>query len=185
MNPLRPGLRTCVPPTLLLLVASQSGCLEQSGDLLQGGPLPALGPALGPVSGSSADRSRPTDPVPSTGAESPWSRADWSPTPIVVPMASVRHQPTYVDHPLPSSGTTTAGRMVPPGVFPTADLAPTVEVDEGDVLFSAILAPFGAVLDLVGAPVRMVCTPPCSVLEGPEADWALVPTVTIDEGETR
>ena len=168
-------------PTLLLFVAGQVGCLEQSDDLLEGGPLPALGP------GSHDDEPTPrsTGPSLSTSQDSPWSRADWKPTSIVVPMASVRHQPTYVDRPLPSSGNTTAGRTVPPGAFPTAELAPTVAVDQGDVLFSAVLAPFGAVLDLVGAPVRMICSPPCSVMEGPEADWTLLPTIAVDQETPR
>ncbi len=181
MNSLHPGLRTCLAPTLLLLAAVQNGCLEQSDDLLRGGPLPTLAAAPQP----SADRSRPDVSPASISPDSPWFRADWKPTAIVVPTASVRHRPTYVDRPLPSAGPTTAGRKVPPGVFPTADLAPIVDVDEGEVLFSAILAPFGAVLDLVGAPVHMIRTPPCSILEGPEADWALVPESTPDPGVTR
>ena len=162
------------PLLLCLLVFGQSGCLEQSDDLLLGGPLPALATDAGTQTGTASPEWRSGTPSLAGTKESPWSRQDWASTSIVIPMASVRHQPTYVDPALPGTGTTTAGRTVPPGSFPTAKTALTVEVDRGDVLFSGVLAPFEAALDLVVAPVQMICSPPCAELEGPTADWTLL-----------
>ena len=167
----RPFRSTGIRIATTLTVIGLGGCIEQSDDLLGTAPLPALT--------ASDETPLPVDSLePSIGHADdadPWSRADWSPVVVAVPMASTVHQPTYVDRPLPAHGSTTGGRYTSPTAFPTAESALVVETDTGGVILSAVIAPVTAALDLVVAPVRMILCPPWTALEGPEGGWVLLP----------
>ncbi|MAC19830.1 MAG: hypothetical protein CMJ23_09200 [Phycisphaerae bacterium] len=156
---------------MLVCLAPLGGCLEQTNDLLDIEPLPALSEGATPETSSL----RTGDPSLASSSEDPWDRSDWKRVQIRIPTASVRHEPTYVDRPIAAGSPTTAGRKVPSDDFPTANTALIVETDPGVVIFSGVLAPFAAAWDLVESPIRMILTPPWSVQEGPDASWALLP----------
>ena len=147
------------------------GCLEQTNDLLDSEPLPALS---GDATKETPSLRTGTSSL-SASSEDPWNRSEWKRIQIRIPMASVRHEPTYVDRPIAAGGKTTAGRKVRSDAFPTATTALVDETDPGVVILSGLLAPIAAAWDLVESPVRMILTPPWSIQEGPEASWELLP----------
>ena len=164
------------PPTIRSLAIAfatgaiglgSSGCIEQSDDLLGTDPLPGLVP----------DPPGLVDASPSTtpASDDPWDRAHWESTRIEIPMGSTIHEPTYVDRPIAVRSDRTAGRNVSPVAFPTPESSLVVETDGGTVVLSAGVAPFAAVLDLVGAPVRMILTPPWTPQVAPTPAWELLP----------
>lgn len=162
---------------MILSLAGLAGCLEQTDDLLGTAPLPAIDPTItsNQWTGSSVPSLR-SDQDPA-----PWSRADWAPIQVAVPMASTIHQPTYVDQPLTSKGEHTAGRCTSPSMFPTSESALVVETDRDEVLLAAVTAPFTAALNLIESPIRMILAPPWTASAGPRGGWILLPRVpTID-----
>ena len=175
-----PRHSTVRPPATVILAAAclapLGGCLEQTNDLLNVAPLPAL--AGNDEPGTSSLRTG--TPSLSNSSDDPWDRSDWNRVEVLIPAASVRHEPTYTGRPLPPGGKTTAGREVPADSFPTTTTALVVTTDGGIVIGQAVLAPFDAVLDLVASPVRMFLSPPWSVLEEPTATWMLLPEKSTD-----
>ena len=169
-RPLNFPHRTALIGTLACL-APLGGCVEQTNDLLDREPLPALSEDATPENSSL----RTGNPSLSSSSEDPWNRSDWKRIQVRIPSASVRHEPTYVDRPLAAGSATTAGRKVASDAFPTPSTALIDETDPGVVILSGILAPFAAAWDLVESPVRMIMTPPWSVQAGPDASWALLP----------
>ena len=162
-----------------LLFVGSTGCVEQSGDLLDTAPLPALS-----ASSDAGTWNGSTQPsLPAADDPDAWSRADWRPVRIEIPMASTIHQPTYVGRALPTDGVTSGGRRVSPRDFPTSESALVIETDCSEVVTGAVLAPFAAALDLVASPVRLILMPPWTESAGPEGDWVLLPGVPTVEPE--
>ena len=160
-------------------LAGLFGCVEQTDDLLGTAPLPAIDPS--PTSNTWTGSSTPS--LPSNQDDDPWSRADWTPVRIAVPMASTIHEPTYVAPALSDEGDTTAGRRTDPTAFPTSESALVVDTDQGEVILAGIAAPFVAVIDLVASPVRLILTPPWTRTEGPDGGWVLIPRIQTVESE--
>lgn len=169
------GPPTCRSLAIVLATAAiglgSAGCIEQSDDLLGTDPLPGLVPDPP----SLVDASPSTTPA----GDDPWARTHWEATRIEIPMGSTIHEPTYVDRPIAAGSDRTAGRDVSPVAFPTPGSALVVETDGGTVALSAGVAPFAAVLDLVGAPVRMILTPPWTPQVAPTPAWELLPSARI------
>ena len=175
----RPIASPTIPLVMVAGLAGLTGCLEQTNDLLGTASLPAVDPAITPAPWT--DSTEPS--LPNDEAADPWSRAEWTPVRIAVPMASTIHEPTYVDSPLPARGDTTAGRLTSPTDFPTSESALVVDTDQGEVILAALWSPFAAALDLVESPVRMILMPPWTETRGPEGGWVLLPGIpTVEPG---
>ena len=127
------------------------GCAVQTDGPLITPPLPAL-------AAEEPRHERSGDP----SLEGGFDRGGWAPTIIDIPTTSVAHQPTYV-----------SARMTPEPM-PTSALAALAVVDRSPAplsknLLDLVAVPGEAAVDLILAPIRMVCAPPWKTVYGPDA----------------
>ena len=150
---------------ILCLAAIPAGCSSTAHDrngLLGGVTLPAL------------DDPTAVGVLPENGPSlNGFDRTNWPRIVVRIPAASVDAHPTW------------ATPIAPPGLgeesaaFPTPQSALAIEVDLGDELANAAVAPLMTAVDIAISPVRMIMQPPWTVRPEPTGGFDLLPPADI------